>query len=78
MTRMLCRPSWPKWYICGMPAARRQRSGRHEKHIVSLKRSAGVGGGRYVRQPARIRYERHSSRSWGASAFRGSYRGKRR
>ena len=21
MTRMLCRPSWPKWYICGMPAA---------------------------------------------------------
>ena len=24
-------------------------------------------------QPARIRYERHSSRSWGASAFLGSY-----
>ena len=45
MTRMLCRPSWPKWYICGMPAARRHRSGCHEKHIVSFKRSARVGGG---------------------------------
>ena len=19
MTKMLCKPSWPKWYICGMP-----------------------------------------------------------
>lgn len=26
----------------------------------------------YVRHPDNIRYERHSSRSWGASAFRGS------
>jgi hypothetical protein len=27
-----------------------------------------------VRHPASMRYDRHSSRSWGASAFRGSYR----
>ena len=29
MTRMLCRPSWPKWYICGMPAA--GMAGRNER-----------------------------------------------
>lgn len=49
MTRMLCRPSCPKWYIWGIPAARRTRASGAERHRESQSGGTDIGrGGRVL------------------------------